>query len=79
LMDEPAAGLNSRETLQLAELIRRIRELGITVVLVEHDMDLVMDICETIFVLNLGKKLTQGTPREVQENPAVISAYLGVS
>jgi len=78
-MDEPAAGLNSRETLQLAELIRRIRELGITVVLVEHDMDLVMDICETIFVLNLGKKLTQGTPREVQENPVVISAYLGVS
>ncbi len=79
LMDEPAAGLNSRETLQLAKLIRRIKELGITVVLVEHDMDLVMDICETIVVLNLGKKLTQGTPREIQENPAVISAYLGVS
>lgn len=79
LMDEPAAGLNSRETLQLAKLIRKIKELGITVVLVEHDMDLVMDICETIVVLNLGKKLAQGTPREIQENPAVISAYLGVS
>lgn len=79
LMDEPAAGLNSRETLQLARLIQRIQESGITIVLVEHDMELVMDICETIVVLNLGKKLTQGTPREVQENPAVISAYLGVN
>ena len=77
LMDEPAAGLNSRETLQLAAVIRRIKELGITVVLVEHDMDLVMDICESIIVLNLGKKLAQGTPREVQENPEVIAAYLG--
>jgi len=77
LMDEPAAGLNSRETVELASLIRRIKELGITVVLVEHDMELVMDICESIIVLNLGKKLAQGTPREIQENPAVISAYLG--
>jgi ABC-type branched-subunit amino acid transport system ATPase component len=77
LMDEPAAGLNSRETAELASLIRRIKELGITVVLVEHDMELVMDICESIIVLNLGKKLAQGTPREIQENPAVISAYLG--
>ena len=79
LMDEPAAGLNSHETFQLAELIRRIKESGVTVVLVEHDMELVMDICETIIVLNLGEKLTQGTPREIQENPAVISAYLGVN
>jgi branched-chain amino acid transport system ATP-binding protein len=77
LMDEPAAGLNSRETIELAGLIRRIKELGITVVLVEHDMELVMDICESIIVLNLGKKLAYGTPREIQENPAVISAYLG--
>ena len=77
LMDEPAAGLNSRETVELASLIRRIKELGITVVLVEHDMELVMDICESIIVLNLGKKLACGTPREIQENPAVISAYLG--
>jgi branched-chain amino acid transport system ATP-binding protein len=76
-MDEPAAGLNSRETAQLADLIRRIRESGITVVLVEHDMELVMDICDSIIVLNLGEKLMEGTPREVQENPAVISAYLG--
>jgi branched-chain amino acid transport system ATP-binding protein len=79
LMDEPAAGLNSRETVELASLIRRIKELGITVVLVEHDMELVMDICESIIVLNLGKKLAQGTPREIQENTAVIAAYLGDS
>ena len=77
LMDEPAAGLNSRETIELAGLIRRIKELGITVVLVEHDMELVMDICESIIVLNLGKKLAEGTPREIQENEAVVAAYLG--
>lgn len=77
LMDEPAAGLNTRETDELAFLIRRIRETGITVTLVEHDMDLVMDICDSIVVLNLGKKLAEGTPRQIQENPAVISAYLG--
>lgn len=77
LMDEPAAGLNSRETAELALLIRKIRESGITIALVEHDMDLVMDICDSIVVLNLGKKLAEGTPREVQENPEVISAYLG--
>ena len=77
LMDEPAAGLNSRETLALARLIQAIREMGITVVLVEHDMELVMDICDRIVVLNLGKKLAEGTPREIQENLEVIAAYLG--
>ncbi len=77
LMDEPAAGLNSRETWQLGELIRKIRETGVTVVLVEHDMELVMDVCDSIVVLNLGRKLAEGTPREIQENPAVIAAYLG--
>ncbi|MDP2854538.1 MAG: ABC transporter ATP-binding protein [Smithellaceae bacterium] len=77
LMDEPAAGLNSRETAVLAELIRKIQDLGMTIVLVEHDMELVMDVCESIIVLNLGKKLAHGTPREIQENPAVIAAYLG--
>jgi len=77
LMDEPAAGLNSRETLELAGLIRKVRESGVTVVLVEHDMDLVMDVCDAIVVLNLGKKLAQGTPRDIQENPDVIAAYLG--
>jgi len=77
LMDEPAAGLNSQETLGLAELIRRIRDRGVTVVLVEHDMELVMDICDRIVVLNLGQKLAEGTPREIQENHEVIAAYLG--
>ena len=77
LMDEPAAGLNSRETVGLARLIQRIRDLGITVVLVEHDMDLVMDICDRLLVLNLGRKLAEGTPQEIQENREVIAAYLG--
>lgn len=77
LMDEPAAGLNSQETLALAHLIRRIRDMGITIVLVEHDMELVMDICDRIVVLNLGMKLAEGTPREIQDNHEVIAAYLG--
>lgn len=77
LMDEPAAGLNNRETALLAVLIRKIRDTGVTVVLVEHDMELVMDICDRIIVLNLGSKLAEGTPREIQENQSVISAYLG--
>jgi ABC-type branched-subunit amino acid transport system ATPase component len=77
LMDEPAAGLNSRETAELAILIRKVRESGITVALVEHDMELVMDVCDHILVLNLGRKLAEGSPREIQENPAVIAAYLG--
>ena len=77
LMDEPAAGLNSQETQGLARLVRQIRDLGITVVLVEHDMELVMDICDRIVVLNLGRKLAEGTPREIQDNPEVIAAYLG--
>ncbi len=77
LMDEPAAGLNSLETSELAGLIRKIRESSITIALVEHDMELVMDVCDSIIVLNLGKLLAVGTPREIQENPAVIAAYLG--
>jgi branched-chain amino acid transport system ATP-binding protein len=77
LMDEPAAGLNSRETVELAMLIRKVRESGVTVALVEHDMELVMDVCDYILVLNLGCKLAEGTPREIQENTEVIAAYLG--
>jgi branched-chain amino acid transport system ATP-binding protein len=77
LMDEPAAGLNSSETAELAELIKKIRDLGITVALVEHDMDLVMEICDQLVVLNLGTMLAEGTPRQIQDNPAVITAYLG--
>jgi branched-chain amino acid transport system ATP-binding protein len=77
LMDEPAAGLNSTETAELAELIKRIRDFGVTVALVEHDMDLVMDICDALVVLNLGTMLAEGTPREIQDNQAVVTAYLG--
>jgi branched-chain amino acid transport system ATP-binding protein len=77
LLDEPAAGLNARETADLGQLIQRIRNTGVTVVLVEHDMELVMDICDSIMVLNLGEKLAEGTPREIQENQKVITAYLG--
>lgn len=77
LMDEPAAGLNSSETAELADLIKKIRDLGVTVALVEHDMDLVMDICDQLVVLNLGAMLAEGTPREIQDNQAVITAYLG--
>jgi branched-chain amino acid transport system ATP-binding protein len=77
LMDEPAAGLNSQETLNLAKLILTIRDLGVTVVLVEHDMELVMDICDRIVVLNLGTLLATGSPEEIQKNPEVIAAYLG--
>lgn len=77
LLDEPAAGLNSRETSDLALLIKRIRESGITIALVEHDMELVMEICSRIVVLNLGCKIAEGTPRQIQENEQVITAYLG--
>jgi len=77
LLDEPAAGLNSRETAELGRLIGKIRDSGVTVALVEHDMELVMDICDSIVVLNLGKKLAEGTPRQIQENQDVVAAYLG--
>jgi branched-chain amino acid transport system ATP-binding protein len=77
LLDEPAAGLNLHETGELASLIRRIREKGITVLLVEHDMSLVMDISDRVVVLNYGRKLAEGAPGEIQGNPEVIAIYLG--
>jgi len=77
LLDEPAGGLNMTETEELGELIQRIRELGATVLLVEHDMNLVMDISDRILVLHYGKSLALGTPQEIKDNPAVIEAYLG--
>jgi branched-chain amino acid transport system ATP-binding protein len=77
LLDEPASGLNASETARLAELLLTIRERGRTLVLVEHDMSLVMKICDQITVLSFGRKLACGTPDEVRRNPEVIKAYLG--
>jgi branched-chain amino acid transport system ATP-binding protein len=77
LLDEPASGLNGSETARLAELLLAIREQGKTLVLVEHDMSLVMRICDQITVLSFGRKLAGGTPHEVRRNPEVIRAYLG--
>jgi branched-chain amino acid transport system ATP-binding protein len=77
LLDEPAGGLNMTETEELGELILRVRQLGTTVLLVEHDMNLVMDISERILVLHYGQYLALGTPREIKNHPAVIEAYLG--
>jgi branched-chain amino acid transport system ATP-binding protein len=77
LLDEPASGLNASETSRLADLLLAIREQGKTLVLVEHDMGLVMKICDHITVLSFGRKLACGTPHEVRRNPEVIKAYLG--
>lgn len=77
LMDEPAAGLNTLERHGLADLIRRIQEMGITVLLVEHDMTLVMQLAEWVVVLDHGRKLTEGTGEQIRKNRQVITAYLG--
>jgi branched-chain amino acid transport system ATP-binding protein len=77
LLDEPAAGLNRLEKNDLADLIRRIQQMRITIILVEHDMELVMRLADTVVVLDHGKRLAQGTPQEVRRNKAVIAAYLG--
>ena len=77
LLDEPAAGLNMRETADLARLIKKIRDLGITVLIVEHDMSLVMNISDEIIVLSYGEKIADDTPRAVQTNPEVVRVYLG--
>ena len=76
-LDEPAAGLNPKETIEVDHLVRRIAESGVTVVLVEHDMKMVMNLSDRILVLNYGKKLAEGTGEEIRRNPDVIAAYLG--
>ncbi len=76
-LDEPAAGLNTQETMELMELISYIHSLGKTIVLIDHDMDLVMGISHRVMVLNKGEAIAHGTPEEIQENPGVIAAYLG--
>jgi len=78
LLDEPAAGMNPTEKIELSAFIRRIREKsGITILLIEHDMNFVMNICERIRVMNYGRSIAEGTPGEIRTNPEVISAYLG--
>lgn len=77
ILDEPAGGMNEQETAALVELIRKIRKRGITVLLIEHDMGLVMEVCEKLVVIEYGSKIAEGTPREIKENPRVIEAYLG--
>jgi branched-chain amino acid transport system permease protein len=79
LLDEPAAGLNGEEVRQLAEIVRSIRDSGVTVVLIEHNMGLVMSLCERVTVLGGGSVIAEGTPAEVVADHAVIEAYLGDS
>jgi branched-chain amino acid transport system ATP-binding protein len=77
ILDEPAAGLNEQETLELVQLIRQIRDTGVTVLLIEHDMKMVMGLCERIVVVDHGAMIAEGTPAEIQKNRDVINAYLG--
>jgi branched-chain amino acid transport system ATP-binding protein len=77
-LDEPAAGFNPQEKVELMQLIRKIRDQGYTVLLIEHDMRLVMGVTDRIIVLEFGRKIAEGAPAEIRDNPAVIAAYLGV-
>jgi branched-chain amino acid transport system ATP-binding protein len=77
LLDEPASGLNSTETERLSDILRRIRERGITIILVEHNMPLVMSLSDLVFVLDFGRRIALGTPEEISRDKEVIRAYLG--
>lgn len=77
LLDEPAAGMNSCENEELMDLLRKITQTGVSILIIEHDMNLMMSLCDYIYVLNYGKLLAEGKPSEVRQNPEVIAAYLG--
>ena len=77
LLDEPAAGMNPQETKELTQFISNLKDKGLTILLIEHDMKLVMNICKKVVVLDHGAKIAEGVPQEIQNNSAVIEAYLG--
>ena len=77
ILDEPAAGLNEHETIELTETIRKIQAMGVTIMMIEHDMEMVMSLSEYITVINFGAKISEGVPSHVQDDPVVVEAYIG--